>query len=58
MTHDQLIDTLAKSKRTKVAKATGFSVMYLYKVEKGLIKDPGFTRMDKLREVLKRGPLQ
>jgi hypothetical protein len=52
MTQDQIIAALAKSSRAEVARATGLLPMYLYKVEKGLIKNPGSKQMDMLRSYL------
>lgn len=50
MTQDQIIAALRDSKRSKVARATGLRTMYLYRVEKGLIKNPGSIQMEKLRD--------
>lgn len=50
MTQDQIIAALRDSKRSHVARATGLRAMYLYRVEKGLIKNPGSMQMDKLRD--------
>jgi hypothetical protein len=58
MTQDQIIAALAKSKRSEVAKATGLRPMYLYKVERGLIKNPGSQQMDVLRDYYARQPSQ
>lgn len=49
MTQDEVRRRLAKSKRSEVAKATGLPYMYLYRVEREIIKNPGTRQTDILR---------
>lgn len=50
MTKDDVIARLREAKRSEVAKGTGLRSMYLYRVERGLIKNPGSVQIDQLRE--------
>lgn len=52
MTREEVIKRLKESKRSEVAKGTGLPYMYLYRLERGIIKDPGTERMDVLRAYL------
>jgi hypothetical protein len=50
----QVIERLRSCNRAAVSRDTGINVTYLYRVVKGLIKNPGSQQIDRLREYFER----
>lgn len=52
MTKDEVIQRLAQCNRAQVARDTGLRYMWLCELAWGTMKDPGSSKLDKLRSYL------